>query len=186
MSNLEDLKQIMIDLMRERVAADPAWAQSDAVQRESILRKLERGCRNLAITECSREGIVCNMNNALFLQRYSAYFYKTLIHLDPASDLYRNGGTTLFDKILGGFSPDSVAASTAEELLPESLDPIRQEIALRQQQKVERKTSRLYTCRKCGANETLVTTAQLRSADEAPATLIQCQNPVCGHGWKIG
>jgi DNA-directed RNA polymerase subunit M/transcription elongation factor TFIIS len=186
MSSIDDAKQTLIDHLRARVELDPLWATVSEHTRTSILRKLERGCRNLAVVECTRAGIPCTMNSSVFVQRYSAYAYTLLEHLDPTSDVYRNGGATLLDKILGGFSADSAAGAIAAELLPESHAAIRNEIAIRQQQRVERKTSRLYTCRKCGHNETLVTTAQLRAADEAPATLIQCQNTACGHGWKIG
>lgn len=53
----------------------------------------------------------------------------------------------------------------------------------RQNQKLDKKTSKEYKCRKCGYNETTFTEFQARGSDEANVIAAQCVR--CGNIWRL-
>lgn len=90
----------------------------------------------------------------------------------------------LIIKVINGeLPPEKMFTMTLDEMVPAANEDIRQEINIRQNIKIEMKTSKMYKC-KCGCNETLVESKQIRRADEPPTVTARCIS--CGRKWVVG
>lgn len=69
-----------------------------------------------------------------------------------------------------------------DDLSPASNQHIRDDILLRLKIELVLKTSKMYKC-ECGHNETVVTSKQLRCADEPPTVTAECVR--CKRKWQV-
>lgn len=91
-------------------------------------------------------------------------------------------GNLLQKVINGDITPDILVNMTPEEMDPSANEDIRSEIAVRSDIGIVLRTSKLYTCPRCGHRETTTEDRQTRCADEAPTTIAECVN--CGKRWR--
>jgi len=140
-------------------------------------RRITRGLALKVIDEAAAQGIANNLQNQAFKNIYAAHFMKLISNLDPAN------GRHLIDMILAGMiDPVNVAALSSAEMNPEANAHVRDELALRLQQKVDVKFSTAYRCSKCGERKATYHESQDRAADEQSTINLRCLN--CGHTWR--
>jgi DNA-directed RNA polymerase subunit M/transcription elongation factor TFIIS len=143
-------------------------------------RRMERSCFNATIASCLIDGIDRIFIESKFVARYSSSCNRVLVNLDPLSSV---GSTYLVDKLLTNeISPYDVGTLSVEDLCPNANELERANIKLRQEQKMERKVSHDYVCRKCGGNETIPLEYQGRAVDEGASHSIKCIN--CENVWR--
>lgn len=171
-------------LMREYFesvcATHDGWAQKPKDYRDTIVRRMERGCFEKTIDSCIRDGVDRRWKEKRFKERYSTECYYVLSNLNLvglASSHY------LLDQILqGNIDPSHVAKMSSYDLCPDASQAERDEIDLRRNIKVDIKVSRAYTCAKCGKNETSIRKFQGHASDEDNSLSIKCMG--CGHIWR--
>ncbi len=140
-------------------------------------RKIARGLALVVIADAAAQGVANNLQDQAFKNIYAAHFMKLISNLDPAN------GRHLLDMIYtGAIDPVNVAALPSAEMNPEANARVRDELALRLQQKVDLKFSTAYRCSKCGERKATYHESQDRAADEQSTINLRCLN--CGHTWR--
>ncbi len=143
---------------------------------DTIVRKVESGCVNATIVKSKRENIAATWETRKFTQMYNN------LVLEKAYELDYDHNQHLAPLVTSGI----VAAMRVGFLTPEEADPGRYEhlvtkSEVRKQTEVKTKISRLFTCEKCGKNETKFRSVQTKSADEAKSCFLLCI--WCGWEW---
>lgn len=150
-----------------------------AVERETLVRRMERSCFNTSITKSEIHGIVTVFTDKKFLELYSLECSRILHNIVRATAY----NSYLVDKIIEGkIDLNTIADLKNEELNPDVSAAEREEIRIRQCQKTERKVSHKYTCKKCGGNKTIPLEYQGHAADEASSHSIKCIG--CENVWR--
>ncbi len=147
-------------------------------KRTQIVKLIERGCHNTAIDIADNEGYEKVFGNSIFTKTYSALVYKLVSNID-----YLDQNRPLINMIIDDeIDILSLANMTSEELCPSANKKIRDEIQLRQKQRIVKNVSTLYTCPRCKGNRTVLQIQQTRALDEGTTLAIKCDN--CEHEWK--
>lgn len=82
------------------------------------------------------------------------------------------------------FDPNELIDLTATQFFPDLFKAEMMEINLRMDQKVERRHTTLYTCRRCKKRETVAQQIYIKmKADEAVSFDVECVN--CGNRWIV-
>ena len=156
------------------------WVKLSAEKQETIVRRMERNCFEVTINSCITDGIDRLFTEKKFVDRYSVNCSRVLSNLDTDGSV---GSTYLIENVIKGIvDPYVIAELNSKDLCPEASRAEREEIELRQNQKVHNKVSHAYTCRKCGGKETLPIEYQGRASDEASNLSIKCIQ--CEYVWR--
>ena len=157
------------------------WKILDETTRQTLARRIERGCFEVTITECEIAGIERQFTEKKFVERYSAISSRVI------NNLSANGSVKsdfLIKKVINNeVDPHNVARMNSIELCPMASESERKMIEIRQNQKAVTKVSRAHTCKKCHKNETIPQEVQSRAADESSTSCILCVH--CGHNWRF-
>ncbi len=158
----------------------PPWNEQPIEKRETFARRMERNCLEVVVEECKRDGIDRRFTEKKFIERYSSLCARVMTNLDINGSV---GSTYLLDGLLNG-SIDSYTVANLDSyaLCPSASQSERDTIKLRQEQKIIKKVSRAYWCRKCGGNETIPLEYQGKAADEDSSRSIKCV--LCGYIWR--
>lgn len=148
------------------------WRCLSLDDKQKIARRLERGCFEVVIADSKRDSINRSFDNKEFVDRYSTVCYKVMSNVDKF----------LHRIIKKEVDPHDIAWMTSYELDPSASYKERQEIEIRQKQKMIYKVSNMFVCRKCGKNETIPLEYQGRAGDEASSFSIKCVN--CEYVWR--
>lgn len=165
------------DMFTEVCAQCPQWANIGAEQQTKIVVSLERTCHNTAIGA----GGIASYDKPSFVNAYSACAYRL-----SAAILATNGDgeESLVSRIVNQRLPlVALGEANVATLDPKAHAELRENLALRAQQKVTESFSTLYRCKKCGVQKTKVETYRARSGDEGDCCMIKCQN--CPHFWYV-
>lgn len=158
----------------------PAWAALSAETQEALVRRMERNCFETTITGCKLDGIDRLFTEPKFVNRYSTTCSRILANLDVTGSV---GSDYLIDNIVREIiNPYNIAELTSQHLCPDASKHERNEIELRQKQRIQSKVSHAYTCRKCGGKETIPIEFQGLAVDEGMRTSIKCIN--CEFVWR--
>jgi DNA-directed RNA polymerase subunit M/transcription elongation factor TFIIS len=108
------------------------------------------------------------------------YFYKigqliSIITSDHAENFFNCISSGLL-------TPQVICASNIDKLCPTVFEEYHVIINNRKNQKIIKKTSKLYTCSRCGASECTYSEHQRRASDECGTIECECSN--CGFTWK--
>jgi hypothetical protein len=167
-------------------AADELSQRLSLDWRAECAREIERSCYNatIAAAQAAERPVLREWKaGGEFEALYSARCGVVVSHLDPCSSVVQAHGPYAFERLASGeWSAADVGRMEAHALCPAASEKMREEIARRQEQKVEEATSRFYACPKCKARHCTYREVQTRSLDE-PAT-IQCRCLSCGHHWN--
>jgi DNA-directed RNA polymerase subunit M/transcription elongation factor TFIIS len=156
------------------------WEQQPADRRETLIRRMERNCFEVVIAECIKNGIDRLFTEPKFMKRYNMICSRVLANLNVNGAV---GSTYLIDGLISGrIDPYSVAEMDSHALCPEASAREREQIALRQSQKIVLKVSRAYFCSKCKGDETIPIEYQGRASDEGSSRSIKCM--ICGYIWR--
>ncbi len=145
---------------------------------EQMSRRLERGCLNKTVEECSSEQIECLWNNKIFVERYSSECARIAHNID-----IKNYAKLVLKLYSDELHPKDVSYMRTCDINPDALEEEVNEITIRSQQKVQKKFSDRYTCPKCKQRKTEFEGTQTSSADEISALKLKCLN--CDHFWII-
>lgn len=163
----------------------PQWAELDSATQKNIIRKCERSCYNANIRECANENVTCAWINPIYTARYSAICYKILANLSPLSsdvnDNYHEFGRKLLRQEI---DPNDVAKFSSYELCPHANANIYIDIAIRSEQKINKKYTSRYPCPKCHESRAEQEEVTSRAADEITQYRLICLN--CQYRWLKG
>lgn len=156
----------------------PDWPTVEAEQQTRIIVSLERICHNTAVNA----GGIPSYDKPAFVNAYSTCAYKLASAIRMTNE---DGKESLIARIVD----KRVALAELGDANIATLDPkahalLRENLALRAQQKVTESYSSLYRCKKCGMCKTKVETYRARSGDEGDCCMVKCQN--CPHFWYVG
>jgi hypothetical protein len=156
----------------------------DATCRDHAARA-ERGCYNAAISHCAEAPYKRQWDSPMFLNVYSARCGLVAANIDPAGAVVRDtrGGTWALDQLASGaWAPELLGSKTAAELCPQAGASERDEVQRRLNQKVDEKTSALFTCPRCHRRNHTYRQVQIGGGDEASTFMCTCK--VCGQNYE--
>lgn len=171
----------MRDVLAIACANHPAWADVTDVNKEAIVRRIERNCFEVTLVSCTADGIDRLFTEKKFVERYSINCNRVIVNIDVTSDVT---SPYLLDNIIAGnIDSYKVAELESKDLCPDASKVERDEIAVRQCQKADIKVSTKYTCYKCKNNETTQLEYQSRASDESSTLSIKCIH--CEYVWRM-
>jgi len=159
--------------------SNPEIASLDAEQLDAISRRLERSCYNHVVLQCQQEFRDATWENISFVGRYQSLVYMYASNLDAGSSLQCGHlATGILD---GSIDPSRIVEYTSRDVNPEASAEERGTIEVRQRQKVEKKSTDRYQCKKCLARRATVEEVQRKRVDDGGTSRIQCLE--CGEVW---
>lgn len=171
-------REITKNRMKEICNQYPRWLTLDVKVRDAYIRRIERGCYNSTIETCIQNGIERQWTNKEFVSLYSTETGKIMADLD-----IETGSSEFIDSIINhNVNFETITELKSYDRCPSSSVEIRTMIKQRQEQKIEKKYSKLEKCPKCSARKTSYSSSQKMSADEIATTKFTCQE--CGHSWS--
>jgi DNA-directed RNA polymerase subunit M/transcription elongation factor TFIIS len=123
-----------------------------------------------------------NIDEMYYCDVYNDKLDDILTNLDVKND--EVGNSYLFDAVSKGIIDlDKIAFLQPKETFPERWKVIIDRLNLIENKKINRATTDIFHCFKCGKNKCSVSQAQTRSADEPMTTFVKCL--VCDNSWKF-
>ena len=148
---------------------------------DTIIIDIELSCYNSCIKQSNKLLIYINWKNTKFNYLYQLYCNKITKNLDSDSEV---GENYLIDKVVNGeIDLKNIADMTSDKLCPTKSENIKQNLILRNSQKLNYKTSTLYTCRNCGKKEVIIRMVQIKSCDEGQSIGLKCV--FCAYNWVV-
>jgi DNA-directed RNA polymerase subunit M/transcription elongation factor TFIIS len=146
-----------------------------------IIIGIEESCYNATIKKATEEMIYINGENYKFSYSYQLCHNKITKNLDVDSEV---NSSYLIDKIINDtIDLSNIAEWTSNKLCPDKSDNIKQKLILRNSQKLNYKTSSLYTCKNCKKRSVTIHEFQARACDEGSNLSLTCL--FCGFGWVV-
>lgn len=148
-------------------------------KQDNIILSIEKSCYNATIKKSNELLIYINWENSKFTYMYQLFCNKITKNLDSDSEV---NNVYLINAIINDeIDLKNIAELPSDKLCPEKSDIIKQNLIMRNSQKLNYKTSSLYTCRNCGKKSVTIREYQGRSLDEATSLSLTCT--FCGYGW---
>lgn len=178
MSAPNNARKVLKRIISEKIASSPGvYLPSDATEEEimKVADRLSGRIRSAGYRILEKKYNTDDVNTCeeafreyevLFEKANMAIVETTVLHQLIAKKI---DGATLFERSL-------------DDLSPASNQHIRDDITTRLQITITLKTSKMYRC-DCGHDETIVTSKQLRCADEPPTVTAQCVR--CERKWQV-
>lgn len=146
------------------------------ITRKNIVTELENIIYNKTIEDAKNVGIFLNWSNTKILDIYSSYLHSIMSNLDNNGQCIDVNGKELLKKYKINELINMDIKTYNEDIWKKSNDELTARKLVINQPIID-SNSRFY-CRKCRSKNVVITTAQLRGADEATNILITCQE--CG------
>ena len=154
--------------------------QNREIQDNTII-DIELSCFNSCIKQSNKLLIYINWENPKFNYLYQLFCNKITKNLDSESEV---GENYLINKVVNGeINIKNIADMTSDKLCPAKSENIKQNLILRNSQKLNYKTSTLYTCRNCKKKEVIIKHIQVKSLDEGFSTSLRCV--FCNFNWML-
>lgn len=148
-------------------------------KQDNIIITIEKSCYNTTIDKSNELLIYINWDNSKFTYLYQLFCNKITKNLDSESEV---NNSYLINAIINDeIDLKNIANLPSDKLCPEKSDIIKQNLTMRKSQKLNYKTSSLYTCRNCGKKSVTIREYISRSLDEATSLSLTCV--FCGYGW---
>jgi DNA-directed RNA polymerase subunit M/transcription elongation factor TFIIS len=161
-------------------AESSVWTTLTNADRATFARRIERGCFEVVIEECTICGIDRLFTDKKFVSRYSTTCAKIMANLNTRGAVQSD---YLISRIISGeIDPYDIAKMDSYRLCPQASEKERKIIQLRREQKGVMKVSRAHVCSKCGGNATIIQEYQARAGDEGSTHSIKCV--ICEHVWR--
>lgn len=151
--------------------------QVDRKLRVSILKEF------IDSTQAKRIEASC-WNAANDLISYSQIFFRIVMNIDPDSFInLKDNDTTLLDAIKNNqIDLDQIAFMSELELNEKKNNHVIKYIDKQRQQKIKKKSTELFVCKKCRKNKCEYVKIQTRGLDEGYTLFIHCL--VCDNRWS--
>merc|ERR1711916_73858 len=130
---------------------------------KTAARRLERGCYNANVQRAHEQHIPNYWDNSLFVEQYQIICYNVKVNVDPNSSVNRANE---------GMSDYLVGMMNSWEMNPHISKSLLDEIELRGNQEVKKKSTKIYKCSSCGGRDAEAYEIQTRSGDEGSTTFI--------------
>ena len=151
---------------------------------DKIIIGIEESCYNSTIKKATEEMIYINWENHKFRYSYQLSHNKVTKNLDINSEVNSSYLIdTIINDTIGIDDLSDIAEWKSDKLCPEKSDKIKQNIILRNSQKLNYKTSSLYTCPNCRKKNVRLNEYQGRSLDEGTTLAAECT--FCKYRWVI-
>jgi DNA-directed RNA polymerase subunit M/transcription elongation factor TFIIS len=144
------------------------------------VEEIENSCMHKALEKAKEDRLYVDWENPRFTYNYQLIVSRVSKNLDIDSEV---NSEWLFNEILSGEIDREIIASLSSEQLTNKSSDIQAMIDLRRKQKLNYKTSTLYTCKNCKGRKCTVHTQQTRSLDEG--FTIVCNCTICGHRFMM-
>jgi len=146
-----------------------------------IILNIEKSCYNSTIKKSNELLIYINWDNSKFTYMYQLFCNKITKNLDSDSEV---NNSYLIDAIINDdIDLKNIAELPSDKLCPEKSDIIKQNLIMRNSQKLNYKTSGLYQCKNCGKRLVTIKPVQLRSLDEGQNLSLTCT--FCSFNWVV-
>jgi DNA-directed RNA polymerase subunit M/transcription elongation factor TFIIS len=156
----------------------------------TLIRRFERAMWNTSLDEFKKQnGIVeINIDDPLFISKYSTISYKVLSNLDK-NTVGKDFNTEPFVNILidcylkQNKTFKDIILMDSQEMCYEASKEERELIALKMEQKVEKKYTERHACPKCGTKKAEIHQLNNRALDELTDYKATCCN--CQYQWIV-
>ena len=172
-------RRTIILLIAEILEKNEDFKNISKSKQDSIILKIEKSCFNSTIKKSNELLIYINWENSRFTYMYQLFCNKITKNLDSESEV--NNAYLINAIINDEIDLNNIAELASDKLCPEKSDVIKQNIIARNSQKLNYKTSRLYTCKNCGKKSVTIREYQARSLDEATSLSLTCT--FCNYNW---
>lgn len=191
--------------------SEPIFQCLSSQMKTSLVNRLESSCHNANIDYCKTHHIPAFWDDENFVEHYSSNIYRVSINLDHTSSI-NVGNTVPFNRILMssilltaliedarstfgqiknqqkfkdrlGLDVKQIGYMTSLDLNSYSSQNYLDLLAIRADQQIEVKTTKMYLCPQCHKRNATFYQLQTRSGDEGYTTFIQCQ--ICEHRWTL-
>lgn len=150
-------------------------------EQNDIIINIELSCYNSCIKQSNELLIYIDWKNSKFKYLYQLLCNKITKNLDNESEV---GESYLINKVINGeIDINNIADMSSDNLCPTKSENIKQNLILRNSQKLNYKTSTLYTCKNCGKKEVIIRMVQIKSLDEGQNISLKCV--FCNYNWMI-
>lgn len=144
-------------------------------KKSNIIISIEKSVYNKVVNKNQYKKIWCPS----FEYQYRLYVNKITKNLDTTSEVKSN---YLIDKIINDeIDIDNISDLNSDALCPEKNDLFIKRLHTRLNQKINTKTSSLYTCKNCKKKEVIIKEIQIRRIDEATSVSATCV--FCNYNW---
>jgi hypothetical protein len=150
-------------------------------QKNNFVKRIEKSFYKYTLLQANKNNIINSWDDNLFEDLYHMHSYKILSNLNSDGLLDNNN---FIDKIMDDeFDLDKIAFLSSKEIFPEKYTGIEQTIEKRKNVKQTLNTSKMYKCGRCGKNETILESLQMRSLDEGNSIFAICVG--CSKKWQV-
>lgn len=175
-------RRLILLLIADILQKNKEFKEKKRTLQDSIIITIELSCFNSTIKKSDDLLIYQSWDNCKFLYLYQLYCNKITKNLDNESEVK---SIYLINKIINNeIDLINIADMNSDSLCPEKSDNIKRNLNLRNQQKLNYKTSTLYKCKNCGKKEVKIREYQGRSLDEGSNLSLTCT--FCNYNWIIG
>ena len=152
------------------------------LEQDNTIIEIEKSCYNETVKKSEELLIYKSWDNEKFIYLYQLYCNKITKNLDEESEVKSN---YLINQIIDNkINIAKIASLSSEDLCPDKSVNIKNTLKLRNEQKLNYKTSTLYKCKNCGKKEVKIQEYQGRSLDEGSNLSLTCN--FCNYNWVIG
>jgi DNA-directed RNA polymerase subunit M/transcription elongation factor TFIIS len=181
-NNYCKLRRAILILIAEIMQKNARFKTLDREEQDNIIIEIELSCYNETIKKSDDKLIYKSWDNDKFIYLYQLSCNKITKNLDQNSEVKSD---FLINQILDKkININSIGSLTSDELCPDKSINIKNTLKLRNEQKLNYKTSTLYKCKNCGKKEVKIQEYQGRSLDEGSNLSLTCN--FCNFNWVIG
>jgi len=175
------IRRKIILLLAELLEENKEFKKKDKEEQDNIIIGIEQSCYNASIKKSNELLIYINWENSKFNYLYQLFCNKVTKNIDPNSEVKDD---YLINQIINNeIDILTIADLPSDKLCPNKSNDIKQNLRIRNQQKLNYKTSTLYVCRNCGKRETQIKEYQGKSLDEGSNLSLTCL--FCTFHWLI-
>lgn len=174
-------RRLILLLIANILQKNKEFKKKSREDQDNIIINIELSCYNSCIKHSNELLIYINWENSKFTYLYQLYCNKITKNLDNESEV---GEKYLINKLVNGdIDIKNIAEMSSDKLCPTKSENIKQNLILRNSQKLNYKTSTLYTCRNCGKKDVIIKHIQVKSLDEGFSTSLLCN--FCNFNWML-
>lgn len=177
-----NIRRAIILLIADIMQKNNKFKNLIRIKQDNIIIDIELSCYKETIKKSEELLIYKSWDNEKFIYLYQLYCNKITKNLDDESEVKSN---YLINKIIDNqIDINYIASLSSDDLCPDKSVNIKNTLKLRNEQKLNYKTSTLYKCRNCGKKEVKIQEYQGRSLDEGSNLSLTCN--FCNYNWVVG
>jgi DNA-directed RNA polymerase subunit M/transcription elongation factor TFIIS len=173
------LRRCIVLLIAELLYKHELIYTIDYKKRSNIIIKIELSCYNQTINKSNKLMYIKSWDNPKFEYLYRVYTNKVTKNLDIDSEV---NSDYLISKVINNtINPNIIANLNSNILCPSKSIDIINNLNLRNNQKINFKTSEMYQCRNCKKKSVRIEMVQIKRIDEPQTMSLTCT--FCSNNW---